>query len=224
MNHYKKISGITWIGLLIAFFGTPLIVYVASQIEPDAYTNIFLVKKELLIFSTVGILLLLIHKGEKLKLDSIGLHNKHWGKSILTAFATTIILIAVLVLLAWILGLLGIPVGGDEGKKYESISLWTWVLIVLRAGVVEEICYRGYIMERLEKWTGNWYIYFLFPLIIFSVAHYSQGIAGIVISFVLGGILSLLYWKKRDLKANIMAHFLVDLIPNVILPLFLFKS
>lgn len=220
MDKLKSIPRITLLGLVIAFFGPPLIIYIAAQLAPDTYTNLFLVKKELLIFAVTGLLLLLIHKGEKLGLDSIGLHGRHWGRSVLSALVLSIILLIAVVITAWALSFLDIPVGGGEIHKYRDITLWTWSLIVLRAGVVEEICYRGYIMERLEKWTGNWYIFFLLPVVIFSLLHYSQGIAGIAISFVAGFILAYVYWKKRDLKANIIAHFLVDLIPNVLLPLF----
>ena len=92
--------------------------------------------------------------------------------------------------------------------------------MVLRAGIVEEICYRGYVIERLEKMTGNWIVYFLIPLIFFGAFHYKQGIGGIIISFVAGAILAVLYIKRRDLKANIITHFLVDFLPNVLLPLF----
>nr|WP_299387636.1 type II CAAX endopeptidase family protein [Allomuricauda sp.] len=220
MDNLKPISRITLIGLALAFFGPPMIIYIAGQLAPDAYTNLFLVKKELLIFAVTGLLILLVYKGEKLNLSSIGLHGRHWGKSILTGFVLSIILILAVIVVAWVLSMWNIPVGGSEAHKYKDITLWTWTLIVLRAGVVEEICYRGYIMERLEKWTGNWYIFFLLPVVIFSLLHYSQGIAGIAISFVAGFILAYVYWKKRDLKANIIAHFLVDLTPNVLLPLF----
>ncbi|MCL6267677.1 CPBP family intramembrane glutamic endopeptidase [Flagellimonas myxillae] len=219
MDNFKSISRITVLGLAVAFFGPPLIIYIASQIAPDVYTNIFLVKKELLIFGITGLLILLIYRGEKLDLKSIGLHGRHWGKSILHGLVLSIVLLVVVILTALALSIWDIPVGGSEVHKYKNITLWTWTLIVLRAGVVEEICYRGYIMERLEKWTGNWYIYFLMPAVFFSLLHYSQGIAGIAISLVAGLILAYWYWKKRDLKANIMAHFLVDLTPNVLLPL-----
>jgi CAAX protease family protein len=92
-------------------------------------------------------------------------------------------------------------------------------IMVLRAGIVEEICYRGYMIERLEKLTGNWLVYFLAPLILFGAFHYKQGVPGIIIAFVSGAILAILYLKRRDLKANIITHFLVDFIPNVVIPL-----
>jgi len=132
-------------------------------------------------------------------------------------------MISSIVLLAGIMGiyhLLGIPYGkGGESNRYENVSLAVISLMMLRAGVIEEICYRGFIMERLEKYTGNRLIYLYIPTVIFGLFHYRQGIAGIVITTAAGFLLALFYLKKRDLKANIIAHFLVDLIPNVLIPL-----
>jgi membrane protease YdiL (CAAX protease family) len=40
-----------------------------------------------------------------------------------------------------------------------------------------------------------------------------------VIATAAGLLLAFFYLRTRDLKANIMAHFLVDFIPNVLAPL-----
>ncbi len=216
----NKTSQVTLLGLLIAFLGVPLVIYLFSFTAPAPYTDAFILKKELTIF-LVGILLIFITiKGEGKNLSSIGLHGKHWMRSIGSGIVLAVILLGAIILCAWILGQFGIQVGGEEGQRYESISLWTMTLVTIRAGVVEEICYRGYLMERLDEWSsGNFWIFFMVPVIIFALAHYSQGIAGYVISFVAGTIMAYVYWKKRDLKANIIAHFLADFTPNVLLPL-----
>jgi uncharacterized protein len=219
MNY--KIPTITTIGLVLAFFGGPLILFVFHQMtEGVQLTNELVVIREISLFLLTGLLLVLVVKGEKLKLGSIGLHNKHWGKSLALAL---LIMISSIVLLAGIMGiyhLLGIPYGkGGESNRYENVSLAVISLMMLRAGVIEEICYRGFIMERLEKYTGNRLIYLYIPTVIFGLFHYRQGIAGIVITTAAGFLLALFYLKKRDLKANIIAHFLVDLIPNVLIPL-----
>ena len=219
MKHTNLKSN-TVAGLLLALFGAPLIVFIASSLAPDYYTNKFIVIKELSIFGVLGLLLLVIVKGERLGLDSIGLHNKHWGKSILWGGILAIASLTVLLFIAGILQALEIQIGGDEGKKYQSISLWAMSLVVLRAGIVEEICYRGFAMQRFEQVNDKPYFFLGIPLLIFALVHYSQGWAGILISFVLGGIMALFYLKKRDLKALIIAHFLVDLVPNVLIPLF----
>jgi CAAX protease family protein len=217
-----RTPAITYLGLALALFGVPLLIFIfQSQAAPGPYTNQFVIAKELSIFALTGILLLLITKGEKLGLNSIGLHNRNWGKSILWGLLGMVIAIAALALLLFIFSKAGIKFGeGAESARYKNVSLWVMTLMVLRAGIVEEICYRGYVIERLEKMTGNWIVYFLIPLILFGAFHYKQGIGGIIISFVAGAILAILYLKRRDLKANIITHFLVDFLPNVLFPLF----
>jgi uncharacterized protein len=216
-----RTPAITYLGLALALFGVPLLIFIfQSTVAPGPYTNQFVITKELSIFALTGVLLLLITKGEKLGLDSIGLHNHNWGKSILWGLIGTVIAIAALALLLFIFPKVGIKFGeGSESTRYKNVSLWVMTLMVLRAGIVEEICYRGYAIERLQKLTGNWIVYFLIPLILFGLFHYRQGVGGIIISFVAGAILAILYLKRRDLKANIITHFLVDFLPNVLVPL-----
>lgn len=217
-----KISAVTITGLFLAFFGAPLVIYLFGLAPSTGLlTNTFVIARELSIFLVAGLLLMIITKGERLGLDSIGLHNNHWGRSFLWSLLLVVICFAALAGLLALFKLAGISFGdGSESHRYDAISLWVMALVVLRAGIVEEICYRGYIMERLEKISGKWVVYFLLPAVIFGLLHYKQGIGGIIIAFVLGLILAYAYWKKRDLKMNIMAHFLVDFIPNVLIPLF----
>ena len=216
----SQTNWVTYLGILIAFLAVPLVVFIFSLNSKGPYTNGLVIQKELSIFLIVIVLLAIAIKGEKKGFDSIGLHPSHWGKSLLLALGMAILTLVAVVGCALLLEQFGIPVGGEEGKRYESVSLWVITLVTIRAGVVEEICYRGYLMERLENLSnGNFWIFFILPLVIFALAHYSQGIAGYIISFVAGGIMAYFYWKKRDLKANILAHFLVDFIPNVLLQL-----
>ena len=208
---------ITYVGLVIALFGVPLIVFLYSLFIVNQYTDAIVIAKEASIFLLLTLLLFIIVKQP---LQSIGLHNKNWLKSIKLGIGVGILMFVAIIICALILEQFDIPVGGNEGRKYESISLWTMSLVTIRAGIVEEVCYRGYVMERLEKLSkGNFWIYFVIPVVLFSLAHYSQGVAGFVISFVAGAIMAYVYWKKRDLKANIIAHFLVDFVPNVLLQL-----
>ena len=216
-----NVRPITWLGLAPAFFGAPLVIFIFQSLSPPGpYTNTFVVAKELSVFAVAGLLLLLIFKGEKLGVDSIGLHSRNWGKSLLWGFLGVLISGAALAILLFIFSKVGISFGhATETDRYKNVSLWVFSLMVVRAGIVEEVCYRGYIIERLLQSTRNWLVYFLFPVIIFGLLHYRQGIGGIIIATVAGAILAQLYLKRRDLKANIITHFLVDFIPNVLIPL-----
>jgi len=111
--------------------------------------------------------------------------------------------------------------GLEFGKEKTGIklSLFTTTLVMLRAGIAEEVFFRGYIIERLQVLMGSKWMAIALSLVPFALLHYRQGISGILISFVLGGILTGMYLWKRDLKANMIAHFMVDFIPNVLVPL-----
>jgi membrane protease YdiL (CAAX protease family) len=210
-------------GLLLALFGVPLLIAAFNYFAPEGQlTNSFVVIKELSIFLLTGILLLLLLYGEKETLSSIGLHNRHWGKSILLAIFGLILCIAVAAVILFIFSKTGISFGnGPEAKRYEQVPLWAITLMVLRAGVVEEICYRGYAMDRLYRLNKHPLFFLWLPLVLFALWHYRQGLGDVIISFVIGLVLAILFWKKRDLKANIVTHFLGDFIPNVLLPLFM---
>jgi CAAX protease family protein len=221
MQATSKIRPSTWFGLALALIGAPLVIFLFQYLAPAGpYTNTFVLAKELSVFAVCGLLILLIIKGERQGLDSIGLHSRSWGKSLLWGFLGVLISGAALAILLFIFSKTGISFGqGPEIGRYKNVSLWVISLMVLRAGIVEEVCYRGYIIERLLQMTSNWFIYFLIPVTLFGLLHYRQGIGGVIIATVAGAILAQLYLKRRDLKANIITHFLVDFIPNVLIPL-----
>jgi hypothetical protein len=81
--------------------------------------------------------------------------------------------------------------------------------------IVEELFYLGYAIERLESLGLNRFWAVVIPLAIFGVAHWTGGWANILIALALGVILSVFYVWRRDLVANMIAHFLVDFIGNI---------
>jgi membrane protease YdiL (CAAX protease family) len=208
-------------GIFLAAFGVPLIILVFGQLTPAGdYTSGFILFRELAILAFTAAFLFWILRVEREPLSSIGLHNRHWGKSILWGLAGMAVSLAVAALLLFLFGKLGIAFGqGAEAQKFNQVSPWVILVMVFRAGVAEEVFYRGYLMERLSRVRNHWLVYFLLPLVLFALWHYRQGVGGIILSFCLGAVLAAMYWKRRDLKANIIAHFLVDFIPNLLGPL-----
>ena len=93
------------------------------------------------------------------------------------------------------------------------------LLLYARAGIAEEVFYRGYAIERIEALTGSRAMAAAVPLLIFAGSHFSQGVAGLLITFTIGAIATAIYLWKRNLVILIAAHFMVDFIPNVLLPL-----
>jgi len=207
---------VTVVGLIIALFSLAFFALWYRDWYGITISSVLI--REGLIFLLVGILFWIIRK-EGLGPTSIGLHFDAVGKSIgwgLLFFVFSAIGIGLCVFL---MQFLGWKVGGEEGNVYKGIPLWVWFIIVTRAGIAEELFYRGYAIERLTAWTGSRWVAVSIPLLIFAVGHFRQGPGGILISFVAGGILTATYLWKKDLLANMICHFTIDFIPNVALPL-----
>jgi uncharacterized protein len=201
---------ITWLGLFLALFGMLIVRQVVNRYWPTP-TFASAAIKEAGMWLVAVLLLLIIKVGEGLPLSSIGFSVARLGKSILWGFLLGIVC---LVVAGGLVALTGYT-GGESGKAFEKLPTWLLSLIVLRAGVVEELCYRGYAIERLHALGLPRGLAAGVPLIIFAVGHWTGGWANILIALVLGAILALYFVWRRDLVANMIGHWFVDFIGNV---------
>jgi membrane protease YdiL (CAAX protease family) len=209
-----KIKPITLLGIALSYSSIMVVNWIFKTYNGTLLNDAQVVTKELTILALVGVLLVLIVKGEKLGLDSIGLKFEGWKKSFLLALLIMVCGFVAIVIGALISQMVGWSFG--ESKAFDQLSLWTVTLITIRAGVAEEVFMRGYLLERLTSITGSKWIAAALSLIPFALFHYpGQGWAGVLVSFNAGAVLTLFYFWKRDLKANITAHFLIDFIANV---------
>ena len=210
-----KVTAATWGGLFIALFGILIVRWAVSFFYPGfSFTG--MLWKESLIWLCVITLCFIIRRGERLPLRSIGLGTAPVKSSIRWG--------AILLVLC---GLIGSVVaglthfrGGETGEALAKLPLWLVFLVVLRAGVVEELFYRGYAIERLQLLGLNRYWAGVIPLLIFGFAHGTNGWANVVLALALGAVLTAGYLRRRDLVANMIGHFMIDLI-SVLLPRFL---
>ena len=206
-----------WLGIFISYFAITGINLIFKSIYGDQLDDGPMLMRETLIFAMVGLLFWIILKKENRSLESIGLHGRRWKSSIGWGFLNVVFCFLLAAGCLFLIQQLGWKYG--DSKAFDKLSLATIAFITLRAGVAEEVFMRGYLIERLTEMTKNVYVASLLALIPFALFHYWQGYAGILISFVLGGYLTIIYIIRRDLKSNIITHFLVDFIPNVALPL-----
>jgi membrane protease YdiL (CAAX protease family) len=206
---------VTWLGLFIALFGMLIVRQVVNQLwlTPTFGSAVL---KEAGMWLVAIVLLVIIKVGEGLPLSSIGLGTARWGKSILWGF----VLGVACLLVGGALVALTKFTGGEAGKAFEKLPVWLLSLIVLRAGVVEELCYRGYAIERLHAVGLPRGLAAGVPLLIFGVGHWTGGWANILIALVLGAMLALFFIWRRDLVANMIGHWFVDFISNVLPRLF----
>jgi membrane protease YdiL (CAAX protease family) len=132
------------------------------------------------------------------------------GKSIVWGLVIAVVSAAVAGSLAYLIGY------GHESAAFEKLPLWLITLIVIRAGVVEELFYRGYAIERLGTVGLGRFWSVTIPLVIFSIGPWSGGATNILIAFAAGLILTGFYLWRRDLAANMIGHGLVDFVANVV--------
>ncbi len=210
-----KISRVTWLGLFLSLFVMLLVRQSVSYFWPTL-TFTAAIWKETLLWVSAITLLFIIRRGERLPLTSIGLGTSRWWKSILWGLVIAVASAAAGGVLAALTGY----GHGPGSAAFEKLPLWLITLIVLRAGVVEELFYRGFAIERLQAvglkpaWAAG------IPLVIFALGHWTGGAANILIALVLGAILSAFYLWRRDLVANMIGHGTVDFIANVLPNLF----
>ena len=207
----SKSATASWIGLFIALFGMLLIRQVVNYAwATPSFTSA--VVKEMGMWLVALTLILIVKRGEGLPLSSIGLGTTRWLKSILWGLLLGVVCLVAAGTLVAVTGY----TGGEGGKAMEKLPLWLITLIVIRAGVVEELCYRGYAIERLRALGLPAWLSAAIPLAIFGVGHWTGGWANIVIALLLGGILAAFYLWRRDLAANMIGHGFVDFVGNVV--------
>ena len=151
--------------------------------------------------------------GEGLPLDSIGMGWTGW-KGILWGLAAAAALIAVFIVhFGLIVPMLHLDSSRDRrGTKPAILSrpFWYRLILVLRASVVEEILFRGYIIGKAPA-HGSTALAVIVSVAAFTYAHLSGwGLVHLIPVFAGGVIFALLYIRRRDFPSNMLAHFISD--------------
>ena len=206
----------TYSGLALALFGAPAVVILFKLAGFTRADFAATVVRELIILTLVAILFWIVRSREKLPLSSIGLKRQKIVPAVLWSLAVMLMFAVGIAACLLVFPLIGLTYGSSSGP---AVPIGVSLLLYARAGIAEEVFYRGYAIERIEALTGNRAIAATLPLLIFAGSHFSQGPAGILMTLVIGAIATAIYLWKRNLLILIIAHFMVDFIPNVLLPL-----
>src|ERR1700730_8422400 len=141
-----KISLFTWVGLFISLFGfialrlTFRALGVSNSIPADLC-------RELVIWIMAALLILLIRRGEKLPLSSIRLGVEPWRQSVRFGCIHA----GLCGVTAWIVIMFTGYGHGPGSAEFNKMPIWFETVAVIRAGIVEELFFRGYAIERLES-------------------------------------------------------------------------
>ena len=200
----------TLAGVTLAL-GVPLVLFPTGLIErlvPLAAEG--QMGRELLMWGLTALVLLVLTLGEGLPLSAIGLKRARWS-SLLWGLIGFVAILLCYPLGGFLLKAVGgtMPIGAMQ--QMAALPVPMLLLILVRAAVTEEILFRGYGIERLTALTGSRAIGTVIPWLVFTLAHMQAwGLTYIVVVAPVAAVLTVLYVWRRDLVANIIAHFLTD--------------
>jgi uncharacterized protein len=172
--------------------------------------------KETLIWLSAANLVIVIRRGERLPLASIGFGTATGWKSILWGFVIALACLAGGGAVQVAVGLFGGSSLNPNETALGKLPIALMFMICLRAGIVEELFFRGYALERLQAIGCGRLLASAISIAIFGFGHWTGGYAGVLVALTLGAILTVFYFWRRDLAANMIGHWLVDFVSTVL--------
>jgi membrane protease YdiL (CAAX protease family) len=197
------------LGLPLLLVPTGLLSGFLSEVAPkDGLVYVLLRESFFWVLTLAVLFVLTIAEGQPLA--AIGLGRVRWS-TLLWA------------LLGFVAAFLSYPVGAILLKavggtmpvatfsRFAGLPLWLLALVVLRAGVCEEILFRGYAISRLTALSGSRVVGAVLPGLAFMALHIEgYGPTYAVFLIPLTTVITIQYVWRRDLWSNILTHLLVD--------------
>lgn len=219
------------VGALLYFLPAPLLPFLLSPIDA-ALRALGLLSAgagdfergfaAAMVIRWLAVLLLLLYVPfvEREPLSSIGLRLPRPG-DLLLGVATA----AVTIVVGGGLFVLVHGVGPDAGTQHAQISAVLGVAgrlqVAANAAVLEELLFRAVLIERLLWLTGSRWIAGSASVVLFAASHYFSGSEALLYSVIVDGVagtaFAVLYLLRRNVIANMVAHFLADLVGLVLL-------
>jgi membrane protease YdiL (CAAX protease family) len=140
----------TMVGLALALFSMPFVIGLFTAFRvPLTTQNVLL--REIILFALAALVLFIIRRKERLGWDSVGLQRPALHKTLKWALITFIGVALALSLAFGFIKLFKLPVGSSDSQAYDALPTWVLLVVIIRAGFVEELFYRGYAIERLQN-------------------------------------------------------------------------
>jgi membrane protease YdiL (CAAX protease family) len=206
----------SWVGIGVVLGSEFLLrnVFLPSQANEIHVRNAILVEWLVLIL----LLLFWIPKIEKKSLQSIGFGKIKWRHLWMG------ILVFVLATIALIISGIVLEANGLEPIRslqpvLKSYSFLTLFGLFLTGTVLEEIFYRGYLIERLSVLLGRRWLAGLVSWLAFTLVHLKFfGLGPTIDVSILSAALVLLYLKGKSIWPCIVAHGINNLLSYLVFP------
>lgn len=210
-------SWISWVGILVVLGSE----YLLRNILFPANANEIHVRNAMVLEWLVFLLLVLywVPRVEKKSLDSLGLgkiRGRHIGMGALVFALAT----AALIVSGTVLEAMGLEPIRSLQPVLRSYHFYTLFGLFLTGTILEEIFYRGYLIERLGTLVGRRWLAGFISWITFTLVHLKFFGPGPTVDVsILSAALVLLYLKENSLWPCIVAHGINNVLSYLVFPL-----
>jgi membrane protease YdiL (CAAX protease family) len=100
----------------------------------------------------------------------------------------------------------------------NAAELALFIALSLSAGFCEELLFRGYFQQQVERLAGGrvW-VGIAASALLFGCAHFYEGLAGVIAITLFGAMFSLLALERRSLRAGMIGHAWHDALSGIAL-------
>ncbi|HEU5312702.1 MAG TPA: type II CAAX endopeptidase family protein [Candidatus Udaeobacter sp.] len=148
---------------------------------------------------------------ERRSLSSIGFRRLRWLDIVLGVVTSFLMVVGIILIWNVLFPLLHLKMNVSEMASILNTPFWYRFLTVTRAAVAEETLFRGYGIERISEWSGSRILAGVITWAAFTYAHLrGWGWAHLLVAGFAGLLLTVLFVWRRNLWANILAHWLTD--------------
>ncbi len=205
--------------LLLALGGPPLLTIIGRRVLGDSTSVARMLPFDLMLWAMLAVVLIVIVCAERQTLASIGLRRPRVSTFIWGALLVLGINFLLSPAVMWVVNRSGLA-GYERGlTQLLKLPAWYRVFLAVSAGIVEEVLYRGYAVERLASLTGSYWLGGSIAMAAFALAHLPGWGPGPSLVFLVDAAAATLFYVwKRDLLALIIAHVIGDTIGLVVLP------
>jgi membrane protease YdiL (CAAX protease family) len=148
---------------------------------------------------------------ERRPLSSIGLRRLRRPDISLAIVTGFLMVVGVVLIYNVVFPVLHLTMNVREMGSLLNTPFWYRFLLVTRAAVAEETLFRGYPIERITEWSGSRMLAGTVTWAAFTYAHLGTwGGAQLIVAGFGGLLLTVLYLWRRNLWANMLAHWVAD--------------
>jgi uncharacterized protein len=206
-------------GLTLALAGPAVVAFVSRYATKFAPAFLVHASSLVCIILIVLVVFALAQCKEGLALHRLGLARVGWP-SMAIGLALTLFFVTIFGPFAsWAVAQLNMGTFDDGMSDLAKLPTWYLVFTIVIVATAEELIYRAYAIASLSAITGSFWIAGGLSLSAFAAAHVPLwGWGPALTTLVSGGVVTFVYFWRRDIVALIIAHIATDLYGIVIAP------